>query len=92
MNSDIFSFYKEELDNEDTNHISLLASVRGWTKIQALQHLADFSVEGSTAAKDVLAAHPEAYEIFTKSFLPGYVGFHAAAAERYKLNELDLAD
>lgn len=88
--SEVLSFYKEQLANDNTNHISLTVSLRGWTKLEALQDFADSAVRSSRATEAILSAHPEAYEIYTKSFLPGYMGFHAAAMERYKLNDLEL--
>jgi hypothetical protein len=44
--SDIFSFYKEEISHEDTNHISLLAQLTGKSKLQCMKDLAEYSVDG----------------------------------------------
>lgn len=90
--SDIFSFYKEELRGEDTNHISILANMHKCSKLESMKYLADYSVAGARRARDVLASHPEAYEIYTKHFLQGYVDFHAAASVRYKLPDLKLTE
>ena len=46
FHSDIFSFYKEEVDHEDTNHISLLAQLTGKSKLQCMRDLANFSIDG----------------------------------------------
>ena len=88
--SEVFSFYKEQLANDNTNHISLIVNLHGWTKLEALQHFAESAVRSSRVTEQILLAHPEAYEIYKRSFLPGYVGFHAAAMERYKLSDLEL--
>ena len=88
--SEVFSFYKEQLANDNTNHISLIVHLRGWTRLEALEYFAESAVRSSRVTEQILSAHPEAYEIYTRSFLPGYIGFHAAAMERYKLNDLEL--
>ena len=77
--------------NEDANHVSLLADMQGWTKLQALQYLADLIVDGNRATKEILSGNPEACEIYVKGVVFGYIAFHFSASERYKLNDLELA-
>jgi hypothetical protein len=90
--NDLFSFYKEESIHENTNHISLLAQLSGKSKLQCMKDLAAYSVDGSRRCRAVLSADPKALKIYTDHFLQGYVGFHALAHKRYKLEDLDLAD
>ncbi|KAF8550949.1 terpenoid synthase [Imleria badia] len=90
--NDLFSFYKEESIHENTNHLSLLAQMSGKSKLQCMKDLAAFSVDGIRRCRAVLSADPKAFEIFTDHFLQGYIGFHALAYKRYKLDDLDLAD
>lgn len=47
--SDLFSFYKEESIQENTNHISLLANISGKSKLQCMKDLAAYSVDGRYA-------------------------------------------
>jgi len=86
LDSDIFSFYKEELANESINFISNIALCNGWTKLQALKNLADESVEAHHEVLAVLSQDRNALEAY-KSFYKGYVYFHTSSA-RYKISQL----
>ena len=77
--------------NEDANHVSLLADMKGWTKLQALQYLAELIVQGNRDTKEILSGNPEACEIYIKAVVFGYIAFHFSATKRYKLNDLELA-
>ncbi|KAM6496543.1 Isoprenoid synthase domain containing protein, partial [Amanita muscaria] len=84
--NDIFSFYKEELVNECNNFISIKAQSGRKTKLEALQSLADETVDTVKEIIAVLAHNQDALEAF-KDFHKGYVYFHTAC-NRYKMAEL----
>ncbi|KZP17005.1 terpenoid synthase [Athelia psychrophila] len=88
--SDLLSFYKEELRGETTNQVSLLAQLAGKTKLEALRQLSRGSIERIRRSRDVLSKHSDAYAIYVKHFLPGYVRYYITE-KRYKLGDLDLA-
>jgi hypothetical protein len=87
--SDILSFYKEELKNDDGNYISLLASIKGISKLEALDSMIDSTVEAQDRVGLALARDEKAKADWDK-FREGYVAFHVAVG-RYKLEELSLA-
>ncbi|KAF8895556.1 isoprenoid synthase domain-containing protein [Infundibulicybe gibba] len=93
--NDIFSFYKEELEGEVNNLVSLIAKVTSGpnegNKIEALKYLVERSVSGARRIAKVLESKPEAHAIVTKNFLVGYIGVYALSRQRYKLDDLDLA-
>ena len=86
LDSDIFSFYKEELDNESVNCISNIALCNGWTKLQTLKNIGDETVEAQNEVLAVLSRDPNALEAY-KSFCKGYVYFHTSTP-RYKIGHL----
>ncbi|KAJ3570799.1 hypothetical protein NP233_g4171 [Leucocoprinus birnbaumii] len=86
--NDLLSFYKEELDGESLNFVSMSTQVNGMTKIEALQQLADTTAECYHRAAQLLQSSPRSYEAF-RAFCVGYVGFHSLSP-RYKLTQLQL--
>ncbi|KZP17002.1 terpenoid synthase [Athelia psychrophila] len=88
--NDLLSFYKEEMRGETTNQVSLLAQLAGKTKLEALRQLSSGSIERIRRSRDVLSKHSDAYDIYVKHFLPGYVRYYITE-KRYKLGDLDLA-
>ena len=86
LDSDIFSFYKEELEDESVNCISNIALCNGWTKLQALKNVVDESVKARDEILAILSQDPNALEAY-KSFYKGYVYFHIASG-RYKIDHL----
>ncbi|KAF8887824.1 isoprenoid synthase domain-containing protein [Infundibulicybe gibba] len=90
--NDIFSLYKEELAGETGNQICLIARVRGCTKLEAMEHLAQVSIDGARRIATVLESHPEASALARKYLVEGYVAFHALSRGRYKLDDLLLND
>ena len=86
LDSDIFSFYKEELANESVNCISNIALCNGWTKLQTLKNIADESVEAQHEVLAVLSQDRNALEAY-KNFYKGYVYFHTSSP-RYKISHL----
>ncbi|KAF9226094.1 terpenoid synthase, partial [Gyrodon lividus] len=93
--NDILSYYKEELDGETANQISMMAARKGISKVEAFEELADTSGElyGRIVSiledgNDGTPGFSRACEAF-KQFVVGYVGFHASL-ERYRLREVTL--
>ncbi|KAF8887830.1 isoprenoid synthase domain-containing protein [Infundibulicybe gibba] len=90
--NDIFSLYKEELAGETSNHICLIAQVQGCTKLEAMVHSAQVSIDGARRMAAVLEFHPEACALVRKYLVQGFIGFHALSCERYRLDDLLLGD
>ncbi|KIK54183.1 hypothetical protein GYMLUDRAFT_1024248 [Collybiopsis luxurians FD-317 M1] len=88
--NDILSFYKEELNGETVNYISLLAKSRGCEKRCALQIVIDETVEAHSKALRILDSDKAALDAY-RSFASGYVEFHVALDNRYRLDELMLS-
>ncbi|KAF9442328.1 terpenoid synthase [Macrolepiota fuliginosa MF-IS2] len=86
--NDLLSFFKEELDSETVNFISLSASSNGITKLEALRSIADRTAQCYERGSRLLEASPVAWKAY-RSFCVGYIGFHALAG-RYKLDQLVL--
>ncbi|KAF5346174.1 hypothetical protein D9758_009928 [Tetrapyrgos nigripes] len=86
--NDILSFYKEEKAGDDLNYVSLLATTRKITKLQALRTLVDEGIAAHERIVRILAPSREASDFYQK-FCQGYLGFHVYT-ERYRLDELDL--
>ncbi|KAF9456360.1 isoprenoid synthase domain-containing protein [Collybia nuda] len=86
--NDLLSFYKEELDGETVNRISLLAACHQISKIEALGRLADEAVEAHQRILRILSSDAEARTAYLM-FCQGFVGFHTSF-KRYKLDELEL--
>ncbi|KAK2462610.1 hypothetical protein APHAL10511_005343 [Amanita phalloides] len=84
--NDTFSFYKEELANENVNCISNIARCTGQTKLDVLQHLADESVKAHKEILAVLKDRPQALAAY-QAFAMGIVHYHTST-KRYKLTEL----
>ena len=86
--SDILSFYKEELAGETTNQISMVAARNKTSKLDALNALAETTMDIVENTIEILNESPEACEIFMK-FVIGLVHFHTSVG-RYRLAELAL--
>lgn len=87
--SDLLSFYKEELEGENNNFISISAKGTGnTTKIDALKALADETVECYKRGSRLLQPVPAAWGAY-RAFCVGYVEFHVLSV-RYRLDELFL--
>ncbi|KAG2117470.1 isoprenoid synthase domain-containing protein [Suillus clintonianus] len=84
--NDILSYYKEEIDGDTANYVSLMASSRGLTKQDVLQEVVETTVQAHHNILEFLRPHTEAYEAYV-SFFDGYVKSHAAL-RRYKLAEI----
>lgn len=86
--NDLLSFYKEELEGESVNFITMSANENGISKIEALKQLADTTAECYQRGVQLLKSCPEALNAF-QSFCVGFFAFHSLSV-RYKLNDLDL--
>ncbi|KAG0699516.1 isoprenoid synthase domain-containing protein [Suillus ampliporus] len=86
--NDILSYYKEEIEGDAANYLSLMAASRALTKQDALQEVIEKTVQTHHNVLKFLRPHTEAYEAYV-SFFDGYVKFHAAL-RRYKLEEIML--
>ncbi|KAF8991585.1 isoprenoid synthase domain-containing protein [Cyathus striatus] len=84
--NDIMSFYKEELQGEKCNYISLFGKTHGLGKMESLKLVADHTVSAHERILNLLDGEANACY---KSYSQGYVGFHALC-ERYKLDHLDM--
>jgi hypothetical protein len=86
FNSDIFSFYKEELAGETMNFVSVEARSSGQSKLDVLRRLTDEAAELHKEALAILWRCPDALEAY-RQFSKGYVYFHTSC-RRYKIPEL----
>jgi hypothetical protein len=90
IDSDILSFYKEELAQagDNINFVSLSSKAKGISKIEVLRQLVDDSVECYRRGFKLLQASPKALDAY-KSYCAGYIKFHTFSP-RYKLDQLRL--
>ncbi|KAJ3562901.1 hypothetical protein NP233_g9290 [Leucocoprinus birnbaumii] len=86
--NDILSFYKEELNGESVNFVSISANAKGVTKVEALKQLADHTAGCYQRCSKLLQSSPEALSAF-RDFCVGEIVFHFLSP-RYKLHELQL--
>ncbi|KAG1745745.1 isoprenoid synthase domain-containing protein [Suillus lakei] len=86
--NDILSFYKEEMDGETTNYVSLVAASRNLTRRDALHGIIEKTMQAHHNILGCLKPCPEAYDAYL-SFFYGYIDYHAAL-KRYKLEEIML--
>ncbi|KAF8993301.1 hypothetical protein BDQ17DRAFT_1331784 [Cyathus striatus] len=84
--NDVLSFYKEELQEEDVNYVSLVGKTRGLDKIGSLRLITDCAASAHERVLSLLEG--ETYNCY-KAFCEGYIGFHAHC-RRYKLDQLNL--
>lgn len=85
--SDALSFYKEELDGEITNRISLLAQARQCSKLEMFEYTVQEALKSHKVVLKILEEKPRAMEAY-KTFMHGYVWFHTGLMGRYKLRNL----
>ncbi|KAF8993452.1 hypothetical protein BDQ17DRAFT_1252929 [Cyathus striatus] len=86
LTTDIMSFYKEELQGEDFNYISLVGKMQGLGKLDALKLVTHDTASAHERVLDML--NGEAYTCY-KAYIQGYVAFHALC-RRYKLDQLKM--
>ncbi|KAG0703989.1 isoprenoid synthase domain-containing protein [Suillus ampliporus] len=84
--NDILSYYKEEIEGDTVNYLSLMAASRALTKQDALHEVIEKTVKAYHNVLEFLRPRTEAYNAYI-SFFDGYVKFHATL-RRYKLEEI----
>jgi hypothetical protein len=84
--SDILSYYKEEIEGEPVNYVSLMAASRVLTKHDALRVLIEDTVQSHLNILEFLRPRAEAYDAYV-NFFQGYFFFHIASGG-YKLEEI----
>ncbi|KAG1839706.1 terpenoid synthase [Suillus tomentosus] len=84
--NDILSYYKEEIEGDRENYLSLMAASRSSTKQDALRELIEKTVQAHHNILECLRPGSEAYDAYV-SFFEGYVKFHVAL-KRYKLKDI----
>lgn len=80
------SDYKEEIEGDTTNYVSLVAASRGFTKQDAVCEIISKTVQAHHNVLKCLEQHSEAYEAYVNS-CHGYIKVHAAL-RRYKLEDI----
>jgi hypothetical protein len=80
------SYYKEEIEGDSANYLSLMAASRALTKQDALNELIEKTVQAHDNVLKFLKPRPEAYSAYI-AFFDGYIKFHATL-RRYKLEEV----
>ena len=86
-NSDVLSFYKEQIAGDTANYISVLSQRQGVSKMTAFQQLVDKTVRLAAQVGKILEVHQEAHDAWQK-FKAGYIGLHTSMEGRYRLGEL----
>ncbi|KAG2060778.1 terpenoid synthase [Suillus hirtellus] len=84
--NDILSHYKEEIQGDTVNYLSLMAASRGLTKQDALQDLIEKTVQAHQNILEFLRPCPEAYDAYV-AFFDGFIKAHTTV-KRYKLEEV----
>ena len=84
--SDVYSFYKEVLEGDTGNYISVRAQCQGISAVTALQQLVDEVVKSDAQACKILEIDQVALDIW-KKFTYGNAVFHLSC-DRYRLPEL----
>jgi hypothetical protein len=86
FSSDILSYYKEEIEGDTTNYLSLVAASRALTKQDALHAIVEKTVQAHHNILECLRPHTEACDAYVNFFV-GYVKFHTAS-KRYRMEEI----
>ncbi|KAG1735510.1 isoprenoid synthase domain-containing protein [Suillus lakei] len=84
--NDILSYYKEEIEGDTTNYLSLIAASRGLTKQDALYEVIVKTMQAHHNVLECLKPHSGAYDAYA-SCCHGYIKFHTAL-RRYKLKDI----
>lgn len=84
--NDILSYYKEEIDGDTANYLSLMATSRAIPKQDFLHEVVEKTVQAHHSILECLRPYTEAYDAYV-SFFKGFVKFHAAL-KRYKMEEI----
>ncbi|KAG2146059.1 isoprenoid synthase domain-containing protein [Suillus bovinus] len=86
--NDILSYYKEEIEGDSANYLSLITASRGLTKQEALSELIEKTMKAHHSILEFLKPRPEVHDAYA-AFFDGYVKFHATFG-RYKLDAVPL--
>ncbi|KJA14331.1 hypothetical protein HYPSUDRAFT_80866 [Hypholoma sublateritium FD-334 SS-4] len=86
FSNDVLSFYKEELEGDNVNYISVRARCQGVPAITAFQQLSDEVARCHAQVCKILEMDQAAYDIW-KKFTYGYTVFHLSC-DRYRFAEL----
>ncbi|KAG1808674.1 terpenoid synthase [Suillus subaureus] len=84
--NDILSYYKEEIEGDSANYLSLIAASRALTKQDTLHELIEKTVQAHHNVLEFLRPRPEAYDAYV-AFFDGYFKYHTTS-RRYKLEEV----
>ncbi|KAG2146067.1 isoprenoid synthase domain-containing protein [Suillus bovinus] len=84
--NDILSYYKEEIEGDSANYLSLMAASRSLTKQDALDELIEKTVQAHHNILEFLRPRPEAYDAYI-AFFDGFIKTHIIVG-RYKLEEV----
>ncbi|KAG2110299.1 uncharacterized protein F5147DRAFT_690024, partial [Suillus discolor] len=79
-------YYKEEIEGDSANYLSLMAASRGLNKQDALRKLIEKTVQLHHGILEFLRPRPEAYDSYV-AFFKGYIKLHGTFG-RYKLEEI----
>ncbi len=85
-NSDVLSFYKEEIAGEETNLVSTTACSLGLKKSIVLRDLANDVIEADKNVTAMLGGDAAVLKAY-KDFAERYIAFHTSYT-RYRLDEL----
>ncbi|KAI0352643.1 terpenoid synthase [Trametes cingulata] len=88
--NDILSFYKEALNGDTDNYITLRASAERKHPVVVLQELCEETLESIRRVQALTSSEPRIAEILHR-FVMGYVEFHFRA-KRYRLAELSVEE
>jgi hypothetical protein len=79
------SYYKEEIQGDNTNYVSRMAGLRSLSKVDVLPEIIDETVQAHHNTLESLESHPDAHGAYV-SFFRGHVNFYGAP--RYRLEEI----
>ncbi|KAI0352645.1 terpenoid synthase [Trametes cingulata] len=88
--NDILSFYKEALNGDTDNYITLRASAERKHPVAVLRELCEEALESIRRVQALTSSEPRIAEILHR-FVMGYIEFHFRA-KRYRLSELNVEE
>ncbi|VDB87317.1 unnamed protein product [Peniophora sp. CBMAI 1063] len=81
--NDVLSYYKEDMDGEQTNYCQMMSQVSGRSPIEVLEDVSRETVAVAKRAEQILKDSPAALKAF-KEYQQGYIRFHLDVG-RYRL-------
>lgn len=88
--NDVLSFYKEELEEDSVNMVSLRATQAGSTKLEELDKIVSETVKAHRRVLAVLSLKSTLLVNSYLAYIRGWVLFHLMLDTRYKLSQVDL--